>query len=140
MNNIGSDINANLPLEAISSDFFAMVGERRGKIHQVKHAINNLITNARSDQEFVGSLGKFWGDNSRHNSQLKSILNRSPLRYTPKHSYVDTAHRMKREAKEVIYLVKKGFAQIRKPVPQEINRDIVQLKSALHEMFKGVAE
>ena len=138
MNNVGSTTNSTLHPQMPTSNSTENISQRREKVLQVKEAVKNLIINARSDQKFINSLGPLWGDYSRQNIQLKSIMNSPPVPDNLKHSYTHLAKKMKKEAKEVIKLVKTGFEGLEKPVPQEINRNISLLESALQEMYKAV--
>lgn len=110
--------------------------QKAGRLIKVEDLIKKIIKNSRNDKDFIHSLGQVWGEDSRQNKQLKKILERRPRELTPKVVIDPIANRMKNEAESVIMLVRKGFRQIDRPIPQEIQRDITLVESLFEQIAK----
>lgn len=129
--NEGIVASQNAPEEPFKQ-FFA----DRERVWEVQSLVQGIIRDARSHQGFIDSLGSFRGENSSENKKLKTILDRKRLHLTPKNLMDLAIRNTSLEAVEVMFLINKGFIQIKKSVPENIQKDLVHLNIAVVDLTK----
>ena len=125
-------VSSQNPSEGPFEQFYA----DRERVREVQSLGQGIIRAARNHQGFINSLGRFRGENSSENKKLKQILDRNPLHLTPKDSMDLAIQHISLEAAEVMFLINKGFIQINKPVPKNIQEDLVRLNLAVVDLTK----
>ncbi|MBA3816604.1 MAG: hypothetical protein H0X29_08820 [Parachlamydiaceae bacterium] len=122
---------------AIEDPFKLFYTDREG-VWKVQNLAQGIIRDARSHEDFINSLGRFRGESSSENKKLKVILDNKRLHLTPK-NFMDLAiQNISLEAAEVMFLINKGFLQIKQPVPENIQKDLVRLNLAVADLTKKI--
>lgn len=110
----------------------------RERVWEVQSLVQGIIRDARSHQGFINSLGMFRGENSNENKKLKIIIDRKRLHITPINLMDLVIKNMALEATEVVFLINKGFIQIIKSVPENIQKDMLRLNLAVADLTKSL--
>lgn len=125
-------VSSQNPSEGPFEQFYA----DRERVWEVQSLVQGIIRDARNHQGFIDSLGRLRGENSSENKKLKQILDRQRLHLTPKNSMDLAVQHISLEAAEVMFLINKGFIQIKKPVPENVQEDLVRLNLAVVDLTK----